>query len=114
MPRYAPSKISLIFNSAYAAAQVGTVEDGNEVSCIIEMVISRWIYVFTLYNNLLLDYRQLDTQPQFQGLQESVNLFVKSLEDILIRLTKLEYCQDQIWVRAAHLGKTPEPLQELP
>ena len=106
MPRHAPSKISLIFNSGYAAAQVGTVEDGNEVSCIIEMIMARWVYVISIYNNMLLDYKQLDTQPNFQGLQDSVNLFVNSLQDILIRFTKFEFCQEQIWVRASHLGKT--------
>jgi hypothetical protein len=106
MPKFAPSRISLIFNSAYAAAQVGTVEDGNEVSCVVELVISRWVYVFTIFNNLLLDYRQLDNQTNFQGLQDSINMFVKSLEDILIRLTKFEYCKEEIWVKAVHSGKT--------
>jgi hypothetical protein len=93
---------------------VGTVEDGNEVSCILEMMLSRWVYASTIYNNLLQDYHQLDSHQTFQGLQDSVNLFVRSLEDILVRLTRFEYCQKEIWVRAAHPGKTPLPLPALP
>lgn len=71
--------------------------DAN-TACLLETVTARWVYCTTLYNNALEAYRALDTMPNFEQLKEGIDRVLKTLEDILMRLYKLEYCEDHIWV----------------
>lgn len=63
------------------------------------MVIAKWAYCSGVYNSVLPDYLRLDAAPDFATLQESTNIVVKGLEDILIRMTKLDYMSDEVFVR---------------
>lgn len=62
------------------------------------MVVSKWMYAASVYNSLLADFRSLDQKPDFGTLQESINLIVKGLEDILTRLCKLDLIADDVFV----------------
>lgn len=62
------------------------------------MVISKWAYCAGIYNSILPDYLKLETAPDFGTLQESTNVIVKGLEDILIRLTKTDFLSEEIFV----------------
>lgn len=62
------------------------------------MIIAKWAYCAGVYNSVLPDYNRLESAPDFATLQESTNILVKGLEDILIRLTKLDFISDQVFV----------------
>lgn len=111
MPQFSPSKLVHIYRSGICEAQLNTVEDGPEASVIAEMVIVKWVYCMTLYNNIVDEYRNLDRHQNFQGLQDGLNYLVKGLEDILVRLVKLDHLGPHIWVRLASydLGQNSSP-----
>lgn len=62
------------------------------------MILAKWVYVATVYNNILDEYRRFDSYKNFQELQEGLVTITKGLEDILVRLCKLEYLYSKIGV----------------
>lgn len=72
------------------------------------MVVAKWMYASAVYNSLLGDYRAMDQKPDFGGLKESTDLLVKGLEDILLRLTKLDFVSDEVFVALSHPESPPE------
>ena len=68
------------------------------------MIISKWTYSSAVYNSLLADFRSLDQKPDFGTLQESINLLVKGLEDILTRLCKLDLVAEEVFVSFPYTG----------
>lgn len=57
----------------------------------VETILARWAYVSTVYNSLVLPkYREIDIQPNFGALQDSLKQIVKGTKDGLLRLKKIE------------------------
>lgn len=62
------------------------------------MILSKWMYSSAIYNSMLNDHKTLDQKQDFGTLQESTNLIVKALEDILTRLSKLDLVSEEVLV----------------
>ncbi len=55
------------------------------------MVLVKWTYIATVYNSVIDEYRMLERHQNFQAIQDGIKTLSKALEDILVRLAKLEY-----------------------
>ena len=90
--------VGLVYNSGLSHSQIGTSEETSEVTFVIELVISRWVYASTVYNNVFQTYNQIDSLPNFTELKEAVNYIANGIQDALIRLHKLKHIENDVWV----------------
>ena len=105
LPQFSHGRLSVVYTSGINGLQMSTAGEGKpclsldvQTACLVEMILAKWVYASTVYNNILDEYRRFDSYTNFQELQEGLATITKGLEDVLVRLCKLEYLYSKLGV----------------
>lgn len=102
--------LNFFYHSCMSDQTVTSIGGGNELAAIMEILFTRYAFIFTLYNNIVNTYLTINQTKNFLELKEGITLIVKYLENILVKLAKLQHTKGDIFVSRLN----PRPNSTLP
>lgn len=82
--------ISGLYKNGVVDCNQMNVREGS----VVEMLLSKWVFVFSVYNSTLDTMENINKFEDFKQMKDSIEILIKNFKSILVRLAKFEKIYD--------------------